>query len=113
MTVLNVRTTLDKITVKDRLDIDLFQVFLGPIVERLMSDCGLSIYGEMAGLFAEKGDFVSALRLEELGHELSADGSCRILCGYAAASFGVAGSQEPLANICRVHTKVLTGAGLT
>ena len=85
----------------------LFHRTIGAIVRKLAgSSAGFRIYGEMAELLTEDGNFHAAQRLEELWNELAVRHLFVLLCGFSSAHFTTRETREALLGICASHSDV-------
>lgn len=110
--VLDAADTLAGCMAGGRPDAAAFNNTLGDLVRRLApAATGLRIYGEMVDLLAAKGDFRSAIALEELWDALARQCAYALLCGYSAVHFGNPRSAGALDLICRLHGLATTGSG--
>jgi hypothetical protein len=82
--ILDAATTLSSLLVDGKPHHDRFRTVIGTRVTDVSTraPAGLSVYGEMVGLLWERGDALSAIRLEELWNELQRDVPFSLLCGY-------------------------------
>jgi hypothetical protein len=109
--VLDAADTLTACMAGGRPDGTAFDNSVGDLVRRLATGTTLRIYGEMVDLLAAKGDFRSAIALEELWNGLARQCSYSLLCGYAAVHFGNPRSTGALDLICRLHGLATTASG--
>lgn len=84
-----------------------FQEVLGGTLQALARrGPRVRIYGEMADMLAQRGDFETLLKLEAIGNQLLATMPVHILCGYSASTFMPVPAHRPLLDICCAHTSV-------
>jgi hypothetical protein len=104
--VLDAATTLRAVLVDGSPDQARFDRHVASRVARLCeeSPTGVTGYGEMVDLLAERGDLRAAEELEHLWNALGQRCSFRLLCGYAAAHFSDERIGRHLQAICRAHT---------
>jgi len=82
-----------------------FDRSVGALVRQLASRArSLHVYGEVVDVFAERGDFDAALRLEALWNDLIAQVPMALLCGYSAPRFREPGRSEDFQRICAEHS---------
>ena len=66
----------------------------------------MRVYGEMADMLAQRGDFETLMKLEAIGNQLLATMPVHVLCGYSASTFMPPPSHRSLIDICCAHTAV-------
>lgn len=100
-------STLRLLTRRGRPDPELFDLHVGSLVRTLV-DRGphLRIYGEIVDDLATRGDYHSAMQLEELWNGLAECHTFTVMCGYSAISFGDPRRADTLKSICCAHSHV-------
>jgi hypothetical protein len=105
--VRDARQTLDALRHNERLDAVRFDAAIGQLVRTLAARARpIRVFGEMVDLLAGAGDFASAEQLEALWNGLARQHPFRLLCGYAASTFGDPRSRGALRRICGAHEHV-------
>ena len=95
--------TLDMLLVHGEPDRQRFRALVGDLVEDLVSDRPLCIYGEMVNLLWEGGDVIAAMTLEGFWNELAAEVDFSLLCGYRRDDRR---TSSVLDRICGLHSEV-------
>ena len=84
-----------------------FQEVLGGTLQALARRAPrVRVYGEMADMLAQRGDFETLMKLEAIGNQLLATMPVHVLCGYSASTFMPPSSHRSLIDICCAHTAV-------
>lgn len=84
-----------------------FQEVLGGTLQALARrGPRVRVYGEMADMLAQRGDFETLMKLEAIGNRLLATMPVHVLCGYSASTFMPPPSHRSLIDICCAHTAV-------
>jgi hypothetical protein len=103
---LDAAATLASLVVDGEPDAGRFSAVVGALVRQLGERWGgVSIYGEMVGILWERGQVLSAMRLEELWNRLAAEIDFSLLCGYRLTA-GMDVSE--FAGVCEAHTDVIS-----
>ncbi len=66
-----------------------------------------AVFGEMVALLLLEGNSEAAIRLEQLGNELTENYSCSVRCAYPMSTFAEAADAEPLRRVCEQHSEVI------
>ena len=105
----NVEELLSKFMVDDQVDEKLFEQAINPVFEkcrntkRVVRACG-----EVAPTLAGRGNWVAALRVEQLWEELHHKEKFSLFCAYSKNVFNK-GIQAKLNHICAQHSKMIAG----
>lgn len=83
-----------------------FRKTVGKLVERVVRDRKLRIYGEMVNDLWRAGNTAAAIRLEELWNELARHHRFSLYCGYHLDGLDEASYAGPLDEIGRTHTDI-------
>lgn len=95
------------LTRRGRPDPELFDQHVGHLVRTLeQRGAHLRIYGEIVDYLAVRGDYRSAIQLEELWNGLAERHTFTLFCGYSSVSFGDPRRADTLKSICCVHSHV-------
>lgn len=112
LVVRDARQTLERLRHDDRIDAVRFDACVASEVRRLAGrGRPIRVFGEIVDLLAGAGDFDSAEQLEALWNGLAYRQPFRLLCGYAASTFGDPRSRGALRRICGAHEHVDTDPG--
>jgi hypothetical protein len=106
MVALDAAEVLEQIARGGRIELELFERAVTPIVQALAASGPLRIYGEIVELCAEEDELEAALTLERLWNTLSDRVSFTLMCGYSSAHFTRAHCKLVLRDICNSHTHV-------
>jgi DcmR-like sensory protein/histidine kinase-like protein len=101
--------TLSEFRAGGKIDHGDFREVIGGVIRSAAASGRLvRAYGEMVALLWDAGDVLAAIELETLWHELAAELPFTLFCSYPAAS--VAGDEhaEALAQVCHLHSSVLS-----
>jgi anti-sigma regulatory factor (Ser/Thr protein kinase) len=106
---LDAATVLAQFVVEGRPDAELFERSVGTIVRGAAAG-GLAVraFGEMVALLWDAGDVAGAIELETLWNELGRQVPFTLFCAYHAASVGGEHHAASFAEICHLHSRVLT-----
>ena len=105
LTVLDATDAVTLVGGADGLSSERFDRSVGALVRQLASRArSLSVFGEVVDVFAERGEFDAALRLEALWNALIAQVPMVLLCGYSAARYIDAERAEDFQRICGAHS---------
>ena len=66
------------------------------------------VFGEMVGLLLSRGQAGATIRLEELWNELRRTHALRLFCAYPLAQLEGSGLAQPTAEICSLHSRVVS-----
>jgi hypothetical protein len=114
LTVLDATDAVTLVGGADGLSSERFDRSVGALVRQLASRArSLRVYGEVVDVFAERGEFDAALRLEALWNDLIAQVPMSLLCGYSAPRYGEPGRSEELQRICATHSHQRLSTGDT
>lgn len=84
-----------------------FQEVLGGTLQALARrGPRVRIYGDMADMLAQRGNFDTLMKLEAIGNQLLATMPVHVLCGYSASVFMPPATHRSLIDICSAHTSV-------
>lgn len=106
---LDAATTLSEFRGGGKIDHDAFHDVIGGVV-RSAAACGRPVraYGEMVALLWDAGDVLAAIELERLWHELAGELPFTLFCSYPAASVAADEHAHALAQVCQLHSCVLS-----
>jgi hypothetical protein len=68
----------------------------------------VAVFGEWVSLLSAEGNTEAAIRLEQLGNQLTMIYEVDILCGYALSSFHGEEDEHVFRSICAVHSAVFS-----
>jgi anti-sigma regulatory factor (Ser/Thr protein kinase) len=109
LTALDAETMLSRFCTGGRIDRAAFRREIGGLVRAASAGGGpVRAYGEMVALLWDAGEVLAAIELEQLWNDLGRELEFSLLCGYHLDS--VAGQDEALEDVCRLHTSVETTA---
>jgi signal transduction histidine kinase/CheY-like chemotaxis protein len=66
------------------------------------------VFGEMVGLLLSRGQAGATIRLEELWNELRRTHAFRLFCAYPLAQLEGSGLAHPTAEVCSLHSRVVS-----
>jgi PAS domain S-box-containing protein len=115
LTMIDARTTLDKLMVGGGPTRERFEEVLGGVFARIMAgrkQQRLCAYGEMVDLLWRDGQTETALHFEALWNELAREHPMRLLCTYRLDDFFRDADGDGFARICSLHTHVLPGSAV-
>lgn len=102
---LDAESTLASLLVAGEPDWTRFRGVVGVAVEALSSAfSGVTIYGEMVGLLWDRGQAVSAMRLEDFWNELAMELPFTLLCGYRTDD---SADRSSFDGVCGLHSHVV------
>jgi hypothetical protein len=105
--VRDARQTLGRFMVDDRIRPGLFHATVGTLVEGMAAfRKPVRIYSDMVDLLTARGDYASALELEDLWNQLARQHRFTLLCGYSAGHFGDPRNADDLCRTCAAHSGV-------
>ena len=105
LTVLNASDAVTLVGGADGLSSERFDRSVGALVRQLASRArSLRVFGEVVDVFAERGEFDAALRLEALWNALIDQVPMALLCGYSAPRYREPGRSEEFQRICGAHS---------
>jgi anti-sigma regulatory factor (Ser/Thr protein kinase) len=106
--VLDAAATLEAFMPERRIDGEIFREVIGTVVRRA-SQHGRAVraYGEMVSLLWERGDVAAAIELETRWNDLQLELDFALLCAYRSESASEEGHLHAVAEVCRLHSKVL------
>jgi len=67
------------------------------------------VFGEMVALLWDDGEVNAGIEVEAMWNEMAAQYPFSLLCAYPVQSVSGERHQDPLAEVCRVHTSVTGG----
>ena len=90
-------------------DPDRFHANVGSLIKSARATGGGKVraYGEMVDILWKEGNPEGAIRLEALWNMLAATEHFMLLCGYSMGNFYKECSGFDIADVCKVHAKVL------
>jgi anti-sigma regulatory factor (Ser/Thr protein kinase) len=108
LVLLDAAATLAAFMPQDRIDGEIFREVIGTVVRRA-SEHGRAVraYGEMVALLWDRGDVAAAIELETLWNDLQLELDFALLCAYRSESASEQGDLHAVAEVCRLHSKVL------
>jgi len=106
VTVLDATETLRRISRTGSPSVHPFDDVVGTLAARVSHHGRIYAYGEMVDILAQRGDFADVTALEALWNRLLARTPMSLMCGYAAAHFVSATTQETLRDVCAAHSDV-------
>jgi signal transduction histidine kinase/ActR/RegA family two-component response regulator len=107
---LNAHNTLVQLMVNGTLSAEQFKLLLGGAVARAARHSGrVRVFGELVALLWADENYQDAIRLEKLWNELQTTQSFTLFCAYPMASLGRYVLEEPFAEVCTTHTRVIPG----
>ena len=104
LVALDAQEILDRISIDGRINRELFEATVTPLVRQLAATGPLWVYGEVVELLAARQDFDGAVALEELWNDLARRCPFILLCGYSAGHFTGPENAAALTAICATHT---------
>ncbi len=106
---LDAATTLSELCAAGTIDHDAFNEVIGGVL-RSAAAAGRPIraYGEMVALLWDAGDVLAAIELEMLWHELGRVLPFTLFCSYPTASVAADEQAQALAQVCHLHSSVLS-----
>ena len=111
---LDASETLSKFVVDGSLQPELFAEVLGGLIAPAVEGHRrVRIFGEMVALLWAEGDYVAAIRLEELWNELGKTHAFSLFCSYPMSGFGGEALAEPLGHVCAGHSRVIPAESYT
>jgi hypothetical protein len=114
LTVLDATDAVTLVGGADGLSSERFDRSVGALVRQLASRArSLSVFGEVVDVFAERGEFDAALRLEALWNALIAQVPMALLCGYSAPRYREPGRSGEFQRICSAHSHQRLSTGDT
>ena len=89
-----------------------YAVAVDPVLERALAASPavpphVSMFGEIAPLLCERGEFESAIALERIADDYTAARSLSLLCAYSQACTGTREEEDGLARVCGLHSTVV------
>jgi hypothetical protein len=106
---LDATTTLSKFRAGGRIDHDAFHEVIGGVLRRAAATGRpIRAYGEMVALLWDAGDALAAIELEKLWHELGHELPFTLFCSYPTASVAADERAQALAQVCHLHSSVLS-----
>jgi hypothetical protein len=114
LTVLDANDAVTLVGGADGLSSERFDRSVGALVRQLASRArSLSVFGEVVDVFAERGEFDAALRLEALWNALIVQVPMALLCGYSAPRYREPGRSGEFQRICSAHSHRRLSTGNT
>ena len=111
LTMLDATETLRRFTVDGSLDADRFVEAIGALVAPASDDGRqVRVYGEMVALLWDAGNVAGAIELERLWNELGTQVPFSLFCAYPASIASDADSADDFAELCHLHSDVVTAA---
>ena len=102
--------TLVQLMVNGTLSPQTFKSLLGGAVARANRHTGrVRVFGELVALLWADENYQDAIRLEKLWNELQLTADFTLFCAYPMAGFGRHVLEEPFAEVCHTHTRVIPG----
>lgn len=107
--------TLSLFMVDGSPDPELFRTSMGELVKTAKLAAwnghrGLTAFGEMVALLAERGNLRGALKLEALWNELLNDKTFHLHCAYPRSLFSTEESRSLFGAVCESHSHVIGAA---
>jgi len=100
---------LSKFLVNDRIDEQVFNVFITDLVKRAKQHNGkIRAFGEMVAVLWEKGYTEATVQLEDLWNQLHDKSPFTLFCAYPKSGF-TRSSADSIDIICSQHAKVIGG----
>lgn len=97
--------TLEALLIDGEPDLSLFRAVVGTVVAELaFLGGGLCVYGEMVGVLWQRGQAISAMRLEDFWNVLGREVEFSLLCGYRTEKGGALSDFDA---VCRLHSDVI------
>jgi signal transduction histidine kinase/FixJ family two-component response regulator len=84
------------------------EVIGGPVAGAARGGRRVRVFGEMVGLLLSRGQAGATIRLEELWNELRRTHPFRLFCAYPLAQLERSGLAHPTAEICSLHSRVVS-----
>jgi MEDS: MEthanogen/methylotroph, DcmR Sensory domain len=107
---LDARETMSRFIVAGWADAASFWQVISPLVRPATEAFKpVHVFGEMVALLWDSGQVNAAIEVEAMWNELAAQYPFSLLCAYPVQSVSGERHQDPLAEVCRVHSSV-TGA---
>jgi hypothetical protein len=103
---LDAADTLRRLSRSGSPDARLFEDVIVTPLMRVSRQGRIYAYGEMVDILAQCGDFDDALRLEHMWNRLLVRVDLTLMCGYSAAHFVSAGTENALRDVCSAHANV-------
>ena len=107
---LEAQHTLVQLMVNGTLSPQIFKSLLGGAVARANRHSGrVRVFGELVALLWADENYEDAIRLEKLWNELQLTEDFTLFCAYPMASLGRHVLEQPFAEVCHTHTRVIPG----
>jgi hypothetical protein len=108
---LDAATTMSQFRARGKIDHDAFHEVIGGVLRAASADGRpIRAYGEMVALLWDFGDVIAAIELEQLWHELGRELPFTLFCSYPTASVATVEHTQALAQVCHLHSSVLSPA---
>ena len=109
--VLDAEATLARILRGGRPVWSEFQRIIGPVIAHLQrfGQASCRAYGELVNLLWSRGKFAAAIELEEYWNALAQTQPFSLFCSYLIDSHDHRCYHQPLADIGRTHSEIITG----